>query len=123
MSARAAGRQVVVIVREFAPDQPLYLYLTEGDPEGIRDALARGEVVSTAGASPDEIIMRSPGSLKIAQAGKPLLLEKPMTGTLAEARALADAGLGLRNHQHGVNHFQKPVTFLNGVGRHIFIVR
>jgi imidazolonepropionase-like amidohydrolase len=30
-----------------------------------------GTVVSTAGASPDEIIMRSPGSLKIAQAGNP----------------------------------------------------
>ena len=30
-----------------------------------------GTVVSTAGQSPDELIMRSPGSLKIAQAGNP----------------------------------------------------
>jgi len=30
-----------------------------------------GTVVSTAGKNPDEIIMRSPGSLKVAQAGNP----------------------------------------------------
>ena len=36
---------VVVFVREFAPDEPLYLNLTGGDPQHIREALHQGQVV------------------------------------------------------------------------------
>ena len=36
---------VVVFVREFAPDEPLYLNLTSGDPQHIRESLHQGQVV------------------------------------------------------------------------------
>jgi imidazolonepropionase-like amidohydrolase len=57
-----------------------------------------GTVVSTAGQTPDEIIVRSPGSLKIAQAGNPewyfggngrMFMNWNLRQTLRKARAYA----------------------------------
>jgi putative ABC transport system permease protein len=43
--AHAAGRPIVVLTQTFAPQRPLAIALTKGDPESVRAGLSRGEVV------------------------------------------------------------------------------